>query len=102
MSTSVKPAHHTPTSFKDGGRGSDPQKLGNPQAAAGLALNLSWQLLIVLGLFLWGGHWLDQKFGSAHWFMASGFLLAALAMILLVRNTMKQLNELNGTTEDKE
>lgn len=100
MSTSVKPAHHTPTSLNDGSQSSTPKKSANPATAAALALNMSWQLLVVIVLPLLGGYLLDNKLHSGHTWMVVGMVVALAAMIMVVRQTLIALNEVNGTMED--
>ena len=50
------------------------------------------QLAAILLLFLFGGHWLDERYGSSPWFVLLGTLIGMGAGFY---NLMKSLSELD-------
>jgi len=63
---------------------------------------MSWQLLVVLVLPLWGGYVLDQHLGSSPLWMCVGMGVAVLACVAVVRQAMGQLREvMNNQKETK-
>lgn len=98
MSNPPKPATTAPTSPR-GGTGSTPSEPSNAStmSSAAVALNMSWQLLVVLVLPLWGGYALDQHFNTSPILMCVGMVVAVAGSIVVVRQAMTQLNEIMQT-----
>ena len=66
----------------------------NPGGVAmGLTLNMAWQLAAVVLLPLLGGHYLDDQMNTAPAWTVVGLVLAMIAMILVVRRTLVELNK---------
>jgi hypothetical protein len=61
-------------------------------AVAVLALNMSWQLLIVVVGPVSAGHWADGHFGISPWCTVAGMILSLVGMVTVVKLTLKQLN----------
>ena len=64
-----------------------------------------WQLLVVIVLPLLGGHALDTRLDTSPIWMGVGMVVALGGMIAVVVQTLRQLNQLNGTADtdiDKE
>jgi F0F1-type ATP synthase assembly protein I len=99
MSNPSKPAT-TPTSIQSGGPNT-PSEPSNSSVAssAAIALGMSWQLLAVLVLPLWGGYLLDQHLGSSPLWMCVGMGVAVVASVLVVRQAMTQLREVMGNSQ---
>jgi F0F1-type ATP synthase assembly protein I len=58
----------------------------------GLATNMAWQLAIVVLVPVVGGALLDSHFDTEPVLTIIGLVIALVGMILVVRNTVKQLN----------
>ena len=102
---STKPAPLSPTSNK-GGRATPPaddRGARRAQSVAAIALTMSWQLLIVVVVPVWLGHWLDDRLHTDPWWTVAGLVLSLLGMILVVRQTIRTLNEVMhvNSKEDK-
>jgi capsular polysaccharide biosynthesis protein len=74
----------------------------NPNIMIGLTLNLSWQLAVTVLLPVLGGHYLDVRLKTGYWLTVFGFGLAMIGMIMIIRLTLKQLNEYMKPTDDTE
>jgi hypothetical protein len=75
----------------------------NPSGiVVGLTLSLSWQLAIVVLVPVLGGHFLDDKLKTGLILTGIGFVIAMIGMILVVRQTLKQLNEYMKKSDDTE
>ena len=61
-------------------------------ATAVLALNMSWQLLIVVVVPILGGHYADEHFKLSPWCTVAGMVLSLLGMVTVVKLTLKELN----------
>jgi F0F1-type ATP synthase assembly protein I len=94
MSTSFKPAHHTPTSLAGGTV--TPSKISNSsaQTSAGIALTMSWQLLVVIVLPIVGGHLLDTRYHTSPVWMVVGMVVGLAGTIIVVRQAMQQLSSI--------
>ena len=67
----------------------------NPKSIfVGTALSMSWQLALVVLLFVIGGHLIDQHFKTQPVFTITGFILAMIGTILIIK---KALNYFNNT-----
>jgi F0F1-type ATP synthase assembly protein I len=72
------------------------------QSTAVIALNMSWQLLIVVVLPVLAGHWLDGHFHAGPVWTVVGLVLSIIGMLLVVRSTLGELNAvMNQTKEGK-
>ena len=77
----------------------------NPGAITlGLAMNMAWQMAIVVLLPIIGGHAIDSHFKTTPVWTVVGLVVATIGMIVVVRQTLQQLNEYMKTSEtgDKE
>jgi F0F1-type ATP synthase assembly protein I len=106
MTTPSKPAHvTTPTSHnRDQASGSAPAGPTSKaaQSTAAIALNMSWQLLVVVVLPVLAGHWLDGHFRQSPVWTVVGLVLSIIGMLVVVRSTIRELNEvMNETKEGK-
>lgn len=63
---------------------------------------MAWQLLVVLVVPLVGGHLLDVRYHSSPLWMVVGAVVALGGTIAVVLQTVRQLNAINGTPDDKE
>jgi len=95
MSIPSQPAHNTPTSVNSG-TDATPEKpvTAPPQSAAAVALTMSWQLLVILVVPLVGGHLLDVHYKTSPVWMCLGMAVALVGIIVVVRQTVRQLNEI--------
>jgi F0F1-type ATP synthase assembly protein I len=98
MSMSSKPAITAPTSNRGGTKPASRHTAVSPQSSAAIALNMSWQLLIIVIIPVVGGHLLDVHFKKTATFMIIGMVIAVLGMIAVVRQTVRMLN--GGASED--
>ena len=74
----------------------------NPSGiVVGLTLSMSWQLAIVFLVPLVAGHILDDKLNTSPWLTVTGLGVAMLAMVMVVRRTLAQLNEYTVSHEPK-
>jgi F0F1-type ATP synthase assembly protein I len=72
----------------------------NPSGiVVGLTVNMGWQLAIVVLLPLFGGHVLDDHLNTSPWLTLTGLIIAMVAMILVVRRTLQELNEYTANHE---
>jgi F0F1-type ATP synthase assembly protein I len=55
-----------------------------------LALNMSWQLAIVVIVPIVGGHMLDGHFNTTPWLTIVGAVVAAVGVIAILRLTVKE------------
>jgi F0F1-type ATP synthase assembly protein I len=96
MTTSPKPAHFaTPTSHRSDRTSESPDANKADRSAAStaaIALNMSWQLLVVVVLPVLGGHWLDSHFQATPVWTTVGLVLSIIGMVLVVRQTIRELN----------
>jgi F0F1-type ATP synthase assembly protein I len=68
----------------------------------GLTASMAWQLAVVIIIGLFGGYKLDAHFHSAPLWTLIGLGLAMVAMVLVVRRTLQQLNEyMNKQTKEQ-
>lgn len=58
------------------------------------AIGMSWQLAVVVLVPIVGGYKLDQRFNSSPLWTLAGLVLAMIAMILVVRRTLAEFNEI--------
>lgn len=90
MTTSPTPVHlprkesGTPTSSATSS--------SKASAVAVLALNMSWQLLIVVVAPVLLGHWADGHFNISPWCTVAGMVLSLVGMVTVVKLTLKELN----------
>ena len=99
MTTALKPALTTPTSKRGGNKARQKPVIPNPATSAALALNMVWQLVVVIVLPLVGGHLLDVRFHTSPIWMCVGMVIALAGMITVVAQTTRQLNELNAQAQ---
>jgi F0F1-type ATP synthase assembly protein I len=103
MSNSTKPALHTPTSPRSGADASKNLKSDSAQASASLAIDMGWKMLLAVVLPLLLGRYLDAHSNGKLTFTIIGLVIGVAGMIVVVVQTVRQLNEINGTNvEDKE
>ena len=104
MSEILKPAIKAPTSPK---RVAEPDNNGaaSSSTVAVIAMNMAWELAVVVIVPILGGHYLDTKLGgSTPIWTIIGLVVSAVAMIMVVRNTITSLNtymEQNTPKKDK-
>jgi len=67
---------------------------GPGAAFVAIALNMSWQLAIVLLVPVLGGHLLDTHYKTSPVWMIVGMVVALAGCIIVVRQTIQALNEL--------
>jgi len=105
MTEPHKPATQTPTA-NAGVRtptGSSQQKASrNAQQVAMIALNMSWQLLIVVVAPILAGHWLDKHYHKASLWTFIGLIVSVAGMIAVVIQTNRQINEYMQTNTKKD
>ena len=66
----------------------------NPSSVTlGLALNMAWQLAIVVLVPIIGGHYIDNQRGNGSIGTIIGLAIASIGMIVVIRQTLSQLNE---------
>jgi len=65
------------------------------------ALNMSWQLALMVVIPVVAGVKLDQKFDTSPSLTLTGFFLAAFAACTVVWNTVKDVNKLQADDEKK-
>jgi F0F1-type ATP synthase assembly protein I len=103
MSTFHQPAHHTPTALTSGTNDSSKISSSSAQTSAGVALTMSWQLLVVVVLPLLGGHLLDSRYHTSPIWMIVGMVIGLAGSIIVVRQTVQQLNEImNRNTKESQ
>ncbi len=100
MTTSIKPANHTPTSLAVGTNTPSGRSV---TSSAAIALGMSWQLLVVIVLPLVGGHVLDGRTHMSPVWTVVGMVVSLVGTIVVVRQAMQQLNDVMelGTKEPK-
>ncbi len=101
MSTSSRPALHTPTSNRGGENTPSQKASASTQTSAAIALSMSWQLLVTLVLPLVGGHYLDVRYGATPLWTIVGGLVAIVGCIVVVRQAMQQLAEVMRKDEER-
>jgi len=97
MSTLHEPAIHAPTSIKGEHTPSpsNTQKTSNTrQQFAIFALNMSWQLAVVVLVPVLGGVELDKVFGATDIYVFVGLAVAVIGSGLVLWRTMKAANQL--------
>jgi F0F1-type ATP synthase assembly protein I len=66
----------------------------NPQQLfMGTMLSMSWQMAVAVLLPTVGGYKLDAHFKTTPYLTLIGLVLAMLGMVLVVRNSLKELNK---------
>ena len=60
------------------------------------AIGMSWQLAVVVLVPIVGGYKLDQRFHSSPLWTLVGLALAMIGMILVVRRTLSEFNEITN------
>jgi len=90
MTTSIKPAHHTPTSLAVG---TNTPSERSATSSAAIALGMSWQLVVVIVLPLVGGHILDDRTHMGPVWTVLGMVIGLVGTIVVVRQAMQQLND---------
>lgn len=60
---------------------------------------MGWQLLVVSVVPLVGGHLFDTQLHTAPWFVIIGGVITLVGTIVIVAQTVRQLNAINGTPE---
>ena len=100
MTTSIKPAHHTPTSLAVGTN--TPSKRSVTSSVM-IAMSMSWQLVMVIVLPLVGGHILDSRTHMGPVWTIVGMVIGLVGTIVVVRQAMQQLNDVmeQDTKESK-
>jgi hypothetical protein len=95
MSTSVKPATMPPTTGKGGKNASlDESKATVQRQFVQMALNMGWQLAVVVLVPVAGGAQLDKALDTNHVFLFVGLALALLGTVLVMWRTMQAANRL--------
>jgi F0F1-type ATP synthase assembly protein I len=103
MSTPPQPAHHTPTITSDGTHTPSEPSPASVQTSAAVALGMSWQLLVVIVLPMVGGRFLDSRFHMSPVYTGIGMALGVIGTILVIRRTVRQLNEImNSDTKESD
>jgi F0F1-type ATP synthase assembly protein I len=102
MSTSTRPAHHTPTPLTARTVTPDKSAARSAQTSAAVALNMSWQLLGTTVLPILGGHLLDSHFHTGHLWVIVGMAVGLVATVVVIRQAVQQLNEIMDTPKQKE
>ena len=100
MSTSTKPAHHTPTSLAGSAKASSKISSSSAQTSAAIALGMSWQLLVVIVVPIVGGHLLDSRYHTTPVWMIVGMVIGLLGTIVVVRQVVQQLNGVMGAPKE--
>lgn len=59
-------------------------------------LDIGWRLLAVVLLFLLGGRWLDEKYGTDPLFVLVGLVLIVASFVLIVRAVLKNIPKSQG------
>lgn len=54
-----------------------------------MALDMTWQLALAVIIPIVGGFWLDRQFDTAPYLTITGFLIAALLVLLILRQVVK-------------
>ena len=95
MSTSAKPATMPPTSGKGGKNASlDESKTTVQRQFVQMALNMGWQLAVVVLIPVAGGAQLDKALNTNHIFLFIGLALALIGTVLVMWRTMQVANRL--------
>ena len=102
MSTSTRPAHHTPTSLAGSAKAPSNISSSSAQSSAAVALSMSWQLLIVIVLPIVGGHLLDTRYDTGPVWMIVGMVIGLVGTILVVWQTVQQLNDVMGMDKEED
>ncbi|HSX43225.1 MAG TPA: AtpZ/AtpI family protein [Candidatus Saccharimonadales bacterium] len=102
MSTSFKPAHHTPTSLAGSAKASSNISASSTQSSAAIALGMSWQLLVVIVLPIVGGHLLDTRYHTSPVWMVVGMVIGLVGTVTVVRQTILQLNDVMGMDKEED
>lgn len=67
-----------------------------------MALNMSWQLAIVVIVPIVGGYWLDGYFKTAPWLLLLGVVLSAAGIMVVLWRTVTMANERVGKLRQKD
>lgn len=59
------------------------------------ALNMGWQLAVVVIIPIVGGYYLDRHFNTSPILEISGFILAAAGFLVVLRRQLQDLDEIN-------
>jgi F0F1-type ATP synthase assembly protein I len=59
---------------------------------------MSWQLLVVIVLPILGGHVLDNHYHASPVWTVTGMVIGLAGTIIVVRQAVRQLNEIMGRT----
>lgn len=90
----------TPTPATNGGHEGAKSPVSSEQASYqrnlffSMALNMSWQLAVVVLIPVIGGVWLDKAFNTSHLFTFIGLGVALLGCIAVMWRTMQVANRL--------
>ncbi len=95
MSTSSKPATYAPTSAKVGHSDALSEKSAAPRSQfLNMALNMSWQLAIVVLVPVIGGVYLGKAIGGQVAWTVVGLVVALLGTGVVLRRTLQTANQL--------
>lgn len=73
-----------------------PETKNNQVLFNSAAIGMSWQLAVVVLVPIVGGYKLDQRFHSSPLWTLVGLALAMIGMILVVRRTLSEFNEITN------
>ncbi len=98
MKISQKPALTPPTASK-GVTKAHSSSSNSSQSVAVIAMNMAWQLAIVVIAPIVGGHFLDVHYNTSPAWTVAGLVLSIAAMIVVIYQTLQALNEVNGAND---
>lgn len=95
MSISSQPAHHTPTTVRGDSTSvaSTASRPTEKRQFVAAALDMSWQLAVVVLVPIFAGVQLDKHFGTEPSWMIAGFIVAAVGFGTVVWKAFSAFNQ---------